>query len=124
MANEYLTVEILYGTEKWYGPSQKEILKSVKATKEVIVSGGAFNSLQILKLSGIGLWDKLETIGIPIYADNYVAASAFKLQPIKGPSPQFEEGGEGDLVALTEAIEFATGALNMTGERYTLVTRR
>ena len=42
---------------------------SVHATREVIVSGGAFNTPQILKLSGIGPADELNKWGIPIIAD-------------------------------------------------------
>ncbi|KAI1436678.1 choline dehydrogenase mitochondrial precursor [Xylaria sp. CBS 124048] len=41
----------------------------VRATKEVIVSGGAFNSPQLLKLSGIGPKEELEKFGIPVIAD-------------------------------------------------------
>ncbi|KAI0815799.1 choline dehydrogenase [Xylaria sp. FL0064] len=39
---------------------------SVRATKEVIVAGGAFNSPQILKLSGIGDKEELQKFGIPV----------------------------------------------------------
>ncbi|KAI1131683.1 choline dehydrogenase mitochondrial precursor [Nemania abortiva] len=42
---------------------------SVKATKEVIVSGGAFNSPQLLKLSGIGPKAELEKFKIPVLVD-------------------------------------------------------
>ncbi|KAI0157611.1 choline dehydrogenase mitochondrial precursor [Xylariaceae sp. FL1272] len=42
---------------------------SVKATKEVIVAGGAFNSPQILKLSGVGPKAELQKFGIPVVKD-------------------------------------------------------
>ncbi|KAJ3576216.1 hypothetical protein NPX13_g3774 [Xylaria arbuscula] len=42
---------------------------SVKATKEVIVAGGAFNSPQILKLSGVGPKEELEKWNIPVVLD-------------------------------------------------------
>ncbi|KAB8304830.1 hypothetical protein EYC80_004169 [Monilinia laxa] len=42
---------------------------SVTATKEVIVSGGTFNTPQILKLSGIGPKAELEKFGIPLIKD-------------------------------------------------------
>lgn len=42
---------------------------SATATKEVIVSGGAFNTPQLLKLSGIGPAAELEKFGIPVIAN-------------------------------------------------------
>lgn len=42
---------------------------TVNATKEVIVAGGAFNTPQILKLSGIGPRDELSSLGIPVKVD-------------------------------------------------------
>ncbi|KAI1260072.1 choline dehydrogenase mitochondrial precursor [Xylariaceae sp. FL1019] len=42
---------------------------SIKATKEVIVAGGAFNSPQILKLSGVGPEAELKKFGIPVVKD-------------------------------------------------------
>ncbi|KAI1120696.1 choline dehydrogenase [Nemania abortiva] len=42
---------------------------SVKATKEVIVAGGAFNSPQLLKLSGVGPKEELESFNIPVVLD-------------------------------------------------------
>ena len=41
----------------------------VFAAREVIVAGGAFNSPQILKLSGIGPRAELERLGIPVRVD-------------------------------------------------------
>lgn len=42
---------------------------SVRATREVIVAGGAYNSPQLLKLSGIGPAAELARFGIPLVAD-------------------------------------------------------
>ncbi|KAI0403249.1 choline dehydrogenase [Xylaria palmicola] len=42
---------------------------TVKATKEVIVAGGAFNSPQLLKLSGVGPKEELESFDIPVVLD-------------------------------------------------------
>ncbi|KAF8850483.1 alcohol oxidase [Acephala macrosclerotiorum] len=42
---------------------------SATATKEVIISGGAFNTVQLLKLSGIGPANELNSFGIPIISN-------------------------------------------------------
>ncbi|KAJ2998823.1 hypothetical protein NUW58_g205 [Xylaria curta] len=42
---------------------------SVKATREVIVAGGAFNSPQLLKLSGVGAKEELKKFKIPVVVD-------------------------------------------------------
>ena len=41
-------------------------LKSFQANREVLVSGGAINSPQILQLSGIGDPDDLQAVGLPV----------------------------------------------------------
>ncbi|KAI0429133.1 GMC oxidoreductase [Xylaria sp. FL1042] len=48
---------------------KKGVPGTVKATREVIVSGRVFNTPQILKLSGIGPRDELDALGIHIYVD-------------------------------------------------------
>ncbi|KAI0798770.1 hypothetical protein GGR55DRAFT_672091 [Xylaria sp. FL0064] len=42
---------------------------SVRASREVIVSGGAYNTPQLLKLSGIGPASELQSFGIPVVVD-------------------------------------------------------
>jgi len=44
-------------------------VKQITASREVILSGGAFNTPQLLMLSGIGPADHLTAMGIPIRAD-------------------------------------------------------
>ena len=44
-------------------------IRQVFAEREVIVAGGAFNSPQLLKLSGIGPKDELDRLGIPVLVD-------------------------------------------------------
>lgn len=44
-------------------------LKTVNATREVIISAGAFNTPQLLKLSGIGPAAELRRFGIPVRVD-------------------------------------------------------
>ena len=44
--------------------------KQALAAKEVILSGGAFNSPQLLELSGVGSRKRLEELGIPVVHDS------------------------------------------------------
>ena len=44
-------------------------LKVIRAEREVILSGGSINSVQLLKLSGIGPAQELTELGIPVVAD-------------------------------------------------------
>lgn len=48
---------------------QGGVVKTIRARKEVIVSGGAYNSPQLLMLSGVGPADHLAEFGIPLVAD-------------------------------------------------------
>jgi choline dehydrogenase len=43
--------------------------KQARASREVIICGGAFNSPQLLKLSGVGPREELERFRIPVVAD-------------------------------------------------------
>src|SRR5262249_20697621 len=43
--------------------------RTVRAHREVILAGGAFNTPQLLKLSGVGPRAELERFGIPVVAD-------------------------------------------------------
>ncbi len=43
--------------------------RTVRATREVILAGGAFNSPQLLQLSGVGPHQLLQKLGIPVVAD-------------------------------------------------------
>lgn len=42
---------------------------SANATKEVIISGGTYNTVQMLKLSGVGPQDELASLGIDVVKD-------------------------------------------------------
>ena len=44
-------------------------VREVRARREVIVAAGAFNSPQLLKLSGVGPREELSRFGIPVIAD-------------------------------------------------------
>jgi choline dehydrogenase len=66
---EYMVGESLYSADQRYDSSESGELRRVRAKKEVIVSGGAFNTPQILKLSGIGPREELERLDIPVVVD-------------------------------------------------------
>ena len=66
---EYTVGEGLYSADRRYNANQTGELRTVHAKKEVIVSGGTFNTPQILKLSGIGPREELEGLDIPVVAD-------------------------------------------------------
>jgi choline dehydrogenase len=66
---EYLSGQALYRADVRNNGIQVGIPRNVTATREVIVSGGTFNTPQILKLSGIGPRDELESFDIPVIHD-------------------------------------------------------
>ena len=66
-------VEYLEGASVYKGDARNNGTRGTKgrafARKEVIVSGGTFNSPQILQLSGVGPKELLEKHGIPVVVD-------------------------------------------------------
>ena len=66
-------VEYLCGERQYRAharPSEKAgELRQARATREVIVAGGAFNTPQLLMLSGIGPAEELRRHGIPVQVD-------------------------------------------------------
>lgn len=66
---EYIVGEGLYSADQRYNASQTGEVRTVRAKREVIVSGGTFNTPQILKLSGVGPKEELERLDIPVVVD-------------------------------------------------------
>jgi len=66
-----LATRVLFEGKRAVGVEYRQvgILKKVAAQKEVILSGGAFNSPQLLQLSGVGPRALLEKHGIPVVHD-------------------------------------------------------
>ncbi|PVH71670.1 GMC oxidoreductase [Cadophora sp. DSE1049] len=63
---EYMVGEGLYSADERYNTTRGGEVRTVRARREVIISGGTFNTPQILKLSGIGPRKELQKLGIPV----------------------------------------------------------
>jgi choline dehydrogenase len=68
---EYLEGKHLYRADPNASKTKNDsaVKKSVLVKREVILAGGAFNTPQLLKLSGIGPHEELSKLGIPIRVD-------------------------------------------------------
>ncbi|KAK0107373.1 hypothetical protein ONS95_004066 [Cadophora gregata] len=66
---KYLQGKSLYRADPRASTSDSGVPGSVNATREVILAAGAFNTPQLLKLSGIGPKDELASFGIPLVKD-------------------------------------------------------
>lgn len=65
----YLEGESLYRADPRSGTATVQGSGTVNATKEVIIAAGAFNTPQLLKLSGVGPADELASLGITQLVD-------------------------------------------------------
>lgn len=66
---EFLDGKHLYKASPLSRQSSAGIPGTAKASREIIVSGGTYNSPQLLKLSGVGPADELKEFGIPVVKD-------------------------------------------------------
>lgn len=66
---ELLRGKSQYSADPRHNTTAKGVTQQVYAKKEVIIAGGAFNSPQLLKLSGIGPAAELKQFDIPIVKD-------------------------------------------------------
>ncbi|KAK6193688.1 hypothetical protein LQW54_012217 [Pestalotiopsis sp. IQ-011] len=66
---ELLRGKSQYSADPRHNTTAKGITQQVYAKKEVIIAGGAFDSPQLLKLSGIGPADELKQFDIPVVKD-------------------------------------------------------
>ncbi|MDT5123241.1 MAG: choline dehydrogenase [Acidobacteriota bacterium] len=66
---EYLDGKHLYRADPSANGDASATRSEVRVNKEVILSGGAFNTPQLLKLSGIGPREELEKFGIEVRVD-------------------------------------------------------
>ncbi|OAA65703.1 Glucose-methanol-choline oxidoreductase [Niveomyces insectorum RCEF 264] len=85
---EIMSGKSLYGADPRHNATTTGPLSRVWARKEVIVSGGAFNSPQILKLSGVGPADELKKLNIPVVKD------------LPGVGERLADNYEGSLLAI------------------------
>ncbi|KAI0435707.1 hypothetical protein F4803DRAFT_544593 [Xylaria telfairii] len=66
---EYMEGQSLYRADARSGSAQVTGTGSVQAAREVIIAGGAYNTPQLLKLSGIGPAAELQSFKIPVVVD-------------------------------------------------------
>ncbi|KAK6339868.1 hypothetical protein TWF718_009257 [Orbilia javanica] len=66
---EFLDGKSLYRADPRSGAAAAGVPGTVTVSREVILSAGVFNTPQLLKLSGVGPADELQSFGIPVIAN-------------------------------------------------------
>ncbi|KAI1853949.1 hypothetical protein JX266_001090 [Neoarthrinium moseri] len=66
---DFITGQSLYSADPRFDSSKQGVRGSVNVTGEVVLSAGAFESPKLLKLSGIGPADELNSFKIPVVVD-------------------------------------------------------
>lgn len=66
---EYLQGKYLYQASPLSKNNERGVPGSVRARKEIILSGGAFNTVQLLKLSGVGPRHELSALNLSVIRD-------------------------------------------------------
>ncbi|XP_055920827.1 glucose dehydrogenase [FAD, quinone]-like [Eupeodes corollae] len=97
-----------YGVEFVY----KGKTYTIRAKKEVILSAGAFNSPQLLMLSGIGPRDVLTSVGIPIIKELPVGKIMYDHMSFAGPVVLVNTTGQtlfADRLGPIDFLRFETG---------------
>lgn len=92
---EFLTGKSIYKADPRYNANNKGTLKQATARKEVIISGGAFNTPQILMLSGIGPADQLKKFNISVVVDAPGVGNNLQDNQEMPTVGQFPSGGSG-----------------------------
>lgn len=121
---EFLQGKSIYKADPRYSSSVKGTRKTATARKEVIVSGGTFNTPQILMLSGIGPKEQLSQFNIPVVVDaqgvgrnlqdnqempiigQYQGSSAGFVQPILMMKTKHSPDGERDMFLMQGQFAF------------------
>ncbi|XMA17402.1 hypothetical protein WAI453_010193 [Rhynchosporium graminicola] len=99
----YLEGKSIYSADSRFTTSNKGVPKIAIAKREVIISGGTFNSPQILMLSGIGPAKQLKKFNIPVLVDSPGVGNNMQDNqevPVVGITQQIGSGGPGGCVLI------------------------
>lgn len=111
---EYLDAPNAYRADPNFDPHTGEApVRRAKARREVIVSGGAFNTPQLLKLSGVGPREELEALGIDVVVDRSGVGEGLQDRYEVGVVSEMEDDFE-----LLEGATFKPPLEGYTGDKF------